>query len=51
MIIVDFITEMFCEVDEAMEDVPHHNRQALTLIEPVTMGLLIGVKGVNGRYF
>lgn len=51
MAIVDFITELFCRVDDAMKDVPHHSQQALSPSELVTIGLLYAIKGVGCRYF
>ena len=36
MAIVDFITELFCRVDDAMQDVPHHTQQVLAPSDPPT---------------
>lgn len=51
MAIVDFITELFCRVDDAMQDVPHHTQQVLAPSELVTIGLLYALKGVGNRAF
>lgn len=51
MAIIDIITELFCRVDDAMTDVPHHSQQALSPSELVTIGLLYAIKGVGSRYF
>ena len=51
MAIVDFITELFCRVDDAMENMPNHSQAALYPSELVTIGLLCAVKGVGGRAF
>ena len=50
MAIVDFITELFCRVDDAMQDVPHHTQQVLAPSELVTI-LLYALKGVGNRAF
>ena len=49
--IVDIITELFCKIDDAKTDAPHHNQQALSPSEPVTIGMLFGMKGVGSKYF
>ena len=49
--IVDFITELFCRVNDAMQDVPHHTRQVLAPSELVTIGLLYALKVVGNRAF
>ncbi len=51
MAIVEFITELFCRVDDAMPDVPHHSQAALAPSERVTLGLLHALKGVDTRAF
>ena len=48
MTIVDFITELFCKVDDAMKDVPHHSAASP---DAERTGYHRAVKGVNGRYF
>ena len=51
MAIVDFITELFCRIDDAMNDIPGHSQQALSPSELVTIGLLYAIKGVGTRAF
>lgn len=51
MTAVDFITELFCRVDDAMKDIPHHSQAALYPSEVVTIGLLYAIKGVGTRVF
>ena len=51
MAIVDFITELFCIVDDEMKDVPNHSQQALCPSELVTIGLLYAIKGVGTNAF
>src|SRR5437762_3362609 len=47
----DFITELFCRVDDAMRDVAKHPQACLYPSEVVTLGLLFAIKGVAGRAF
>ncbi len=47
----DFITELFCRVDDAMRDVPKHSQAALYPGEVVALGLLFAIKGVGNRAF
>jgi hypothetical protein len=47
----DFITELFCRVDDAMREVPKHNQASLYPGEIVTLGLLFSLKGVGNRAF
>ena len=51
MAIIDFITELFCRVDDAMKDVPGHSQQVLAPSELVTIGLLYAIKGVGSKAF
>ena len=51
MAIIDFITELFCRVDDQMKDIPKHAQSALCPSELVTIGLLYAIKGVSGRAF
>lgn len=44
--IVDFITELFCIVDDEMKEVPNHSRATLYPSERVTVGLLYAINGV-----
>lgn len=47
----DFITELFCRVDDMMRDVPKHSQSNLHPSEVVTLGLLFALKGVGNRAF
>ena len=47
----DFITDLFCRVDDRMENVPNHPQAALWPSELVTIGLLFAVKGVGQQAF
>ena len=51
MTTVDFITELFCRVDDAMTDVPHHSQATLAPGEIVTLTLLYALKGTGQRAF
>jgi hypothetical protein len=48
---LDFITELFCRVDDAMRDVRKHSQAALYPSEVVTLGVLCAIKGVGNRAF
>ncbi len=48
---VDFITELFCKVDDMMKDIPNHSQAALHPSELVTIGVLYAFKGVGCRPF
>jgi hypothetical protein len=47
----DFITMLFCRVDDVMHDVPKHPLAALYPSELVTLGVLFALKGVGERAF
>lgn len=47
----DFITEMFCRVDDAMKAMPKHVQSALYPSELTTLGILFAFKGVGERAF
>lgn len=51
MTTLDFITELFCRVDDAMSDVPKHAQARLYPSEIVTLGILFALKGVGPRAF
>lgn len=51
MAITDFITELFCKIDDRMKDVPNHSQASLSASELVTIGLLYAIKGVGTRAF
>jgi len=48
---VDFITELFCRVDDEMRDVKKHSQASLYPSEVVTLALLFALKGVGNRAF
>lgn len=48
---VDFITELFCPVDDKMTDVAKHSQANLHPSEVVTLALLFAIKGVGNRAF
>jgi hypothetical protein len=47
----DFITELFCRVDDAMLGVAKHSQSKLYPSEIVTLGVLFALKGVGERAF
>ena len=47
----DFIIELFCKVDDQMQDVPKHPQANLWPSEVTTIGLLHAIKGVGNRAF
>jgi hypothetical protein len=51
MTTIDFITELFCRVDDPMRSVPKHAQAVLWPSEVVTLGLLHALKGVGNRVF
>ncbi len=51
MTTIDFITELFCKVDDQMVKVPKHSQALLWPSEAVTIGLLYAIKGVGTRPF
>jgi hypothetical protein len=51
MTTLDFITELFCRIDGAMQDTPKHSQSKLYPSEVVTLGLLFALKGVGNRAF
>ena len=48
---LDFITQLFCRVDDKMQDVPKHSQASLHPSEVVTLALLFAIKGVGTRAF
>src|SRR2546421_4241947 len=48
---LDFITELFCRVDDQMTDIPKHSQAKLHPSEMVTLALLFAIKGVGNRAF
>lgn len=51
MTTVDFITELFCRIDDAMKEVPKHPQSHLYPSEVVTLGVLFALKGGGSRAF
>jgi hypothetical protein len=51
MTTIDFITALFCEVDEQLHAIPKHPEASLWPSEVVTLGLLHALKGVGNRPF
>jgi hypothetical protein len=51
MTTLDFITELFCQVDDTMRDVPKHPQASLHPSELVTLGMLFAIKGSGERAF
>ena len=47
----EFITALFCEVDEQLHAIPKHPAADLWPSEVVTLGLLHALKGVGNRPF
>lgn len=47
----DFITELFCRLDDQMGDLPKHSQANLYPSEIVTLGFLFALKGVSERGF
>jgi len=47
----DFITALFCRVDDRMKEVSKHSQASLWPSEVVTIGLLHAIKGVGNRAF
>ena len=48
---VDFITALFCRIDDKMQSVPTHPQAHLYPSEVVTIALLFALKGVGPRAF
>lgn len=51
MTTIDFITDLFCRIDDAMRAVPKHPQAQLWPSEIVTLGILHALKGVGNRAF
>jgi uncharacterized membrane protein len=47
----DFITELFCRIDDTMRDVRKHSQANLFPSEIVTLGFLFALKGVGEQAF
>ena len=51
MNITDFITELYCKIDDALPHFPHHPQAVLSLSEVVAIGVLHAMKNVSRRAF
>ncbi len=51
MNIADFITELYCQIDDVLPRLPQHPQAVLSLGEVVTIGVLYAVKGFSRRAF
>ncbi len=51
MTTVDFITMLFCRIDDAMHEMPKHPLALLHPSELATLGVLFALKGVGERAF
>jgi hypothetical protein len=51
MTTVDFITDLFCRVDDEMKETKKHSQSSLYPSEIVVLGLLHALKGVGNRAF
>ena len=51
MSIEDFITELFCRIDDAMQGVKKHSQANLYPSEIITLGFLYAIKGMGDRPF
>ncbi len=47
----EFITELFCRIDDAMADVAKHPQASLFPSEVVTLAFLFAIKGVGNRQY
>src|SRR5947208_2313978 len=51
MTTIDFITALFCQVDDPLAGIPKHPHATLWPSEIVTLGILHALKGVGNRAF
>ena len=51
MTTIDFITDLFCRIDDRMQALPKHPQAVLWPSEVVTLGVLHALKGVGNRAF
>ena len=51
MTTVDFITELFCRIDDAMVNAKKHSQAKLYPSEVVTLAILFALKGCGNRAF
>ena len=47
----DFITELFCRIDDCLKGVPKHSQAKLYPSEVITIAILFALKGGHGRAF
>lgn len=47
----DFITELYCRIDDRMKGILQHSQSKLSPSEIVTLGILFALKGVGNRAF
>ena len=47
----DFLTDLFCRIDDVMKGTQKHSQSNLYLSEIVTLGVLVALKGVGNRAF
>ena len=48
---IDFIMDLFCQIDDRMRSLPKHPQATLWPSEVVTLGVLHALKGVGNRAF
>ncbi len=48
MATIDFITELYCRIDDAMPNAKKHSQAKLRPSEVVTLAVLFVLKGVDG---
>ncbi len=51
MATIDFITELFCLIDDRLKDVPKHSQARLWPSEVATLAMRHALKGVGNRAF
>ena len=51
MTTIDWITDLFCRIDDRMQSLPKHPQATLWPSEVVTLGVLHALKGVGNRAF
>ena len=47
----DFIIDLFCRIDDKMQNISNHSQSAFLPSELVTLGMLFAIKGVGQRAF
>lgn len=51
MTTIDFITELYCRIDDQMSNAKQHSQANLRPSEVVTLAILFALKGVGNRAF